>query len=58
MTNYERIKQMSVEEMADVTICLEYLKLIHNISDEDINKMIEYKIMRTDRRIRNGDNNA
>lgn len=31
---------------------------IHNIGDEDINKMIEYKIMRTDRRIRNGDDNA
>lgn len=51
-------KNNIIEEMADVTICLEYLKLIHNISDEDINKMIEYKIMRTDRRIRNGDDNA
>ena len=32
-----------VEEIADVSICLERLKLIHNISDDDVQQWIDKK---------------
>lgn len=32
-----------IEEMADVTICLEILKVAYNISNEELNTMIAYK---------------
>lgn len=39
-----------IEEIADVEICIEYLKLIHGITTPDIrnriDKMIEYKVER------------
>lgn len=31
------------EEMADVLICVEILKQIYNISDEELNNWIKYK---------------
>lgn len=46
-----------VEELADVTICLEYLKLIYLQTAPDfcerVDKMIDYKVDRIERRIEN-----
>lgn len=39
-----------IEEMADVYICLQMLKLIHEINDNDIQDWIDYKIDRQIRR--------
>ena len=39
----DKYKENLVEEIADVSICLERLKLIHNIGDEDIQKWINKK---------------
>ena len=36
-----------LEEIADVFIMLEQLKLLFNISDDDIEHMVNYKIKRT-----------
>ena len=38
-----QFKKNLAEEIADVSICLERLKLIHDISDEDIQKWIDIK---------------
>ena len=35
-----------IEEFGDVVICLEWLKIIHNISDEEINQWIKRKMIR------------
>ena len=35
-----------VEEMADVMICLEMLKIMHHVKDEELQKWIDYKIDR------------
>lgn len=35
-----------IEEMADVTICLEYLKLIYNIRQEELDEWINRKVKR------------
>ena len=47
-----------VEELADVTICLEYLKLIYKQTAPDfcerVDKMIDYKVRRAERRLNNG----
>ena len=46
-----------VEELADVTICLEYLTLIYSQTAPDfcerVDKMIDYKVDRIERRIEN-----
>lgn len=39
------------EEMADVLICVEILKQIYNISDEELNNWIKYKQKRILNRI-------
>ena len=39
-----------IEEAADVLIMIRYLQLILNISDEDLNQMIEFKLNRTTER--------
>ena len=47
-----------VEELADVEICLEYLKLIYSQTEPDfnerVNEMIDYKVRLVERRIENG----
>lgn len=35
-----------IEEMADVTICLEYLQLIYNIRQEEVDEWINRKVKR------------
>lgn len=35
-----------IEEMADVMICLEMLKIMHQVKDEELQKWIDYKIDR------------
>ena len=46
-TNVDNI----VEEIADVTIMLEQLKIYFKISDSDLNSVIDYKIKRTKERL-------
>lgn len=46
-TNIDNI----VEEIADVTIMLEQLKIYFKISDNDLNSIIDYKIKRTKERL-------
>jgi hypothetical protein len=46
-TNIDNI----VEEIADVTIMLEQLKIYFKISDNDLNSAIDYKIKRTKERL-------
>ena len=41
-----------IEEMADVTICLEYLKLIYNIRQEEIDGWINRKVKRISKKIK------
>ena len=43
-----------LEEMADVLICMELLKLKHNISDEELNTEIKRKMQRNIKRITEG----
>ena len=47
-----------IEELADVIICLEYLKLIYLQTAPDfcerVDKMIDYKVDRIERRLNNG----
>ena len=40
-----------VEEMADVYIVMEYLKMIFAITDDDINKEVEKKLNRLENRL-------
>ena len=40
-----------VEEMADVYIVMEYLKMIFAITDDDINKQVEKKLNRLENRL-------
>lgn len=46
-------KDNLIEEMADVLFILDELKLIYNISDEDIDNIKQYKIDRQEYRINN-----
>lgn len=41
-----------IEEMADVLIMIEQLKLIHNITEDDLDKEICIKLARTNERIK------
>lgn len=41
-----------IEEMADVTICLEYLKLIYNIRQEELDGWINKKVKRISKKIK------
>lgn len=41
-----------IEEMADVTICLEYLKLIYNIRQEEVDEWINRKVKRISKKIK------
>lgn len=41
-----------IEEMADVTICLEYLKLIYNIRQEELDEWINRKVKRISKKIK------
>lgn len=41
-----------IEEMADVTICLEYMKLIYNIRQEEIDGWINRKVKRISKKIK------
>lgn len=38
-----KLKSNLIEEIADVSICLERLKLIHDISDDDVQQWINEK---------------
>ena len=42
-----------VDEIADVTICMEYLKMIFDCED-DVKERIDFKIKRTGERVENG----
>ena len=44
---FKKKKYNVLQEMADVYVMLEQLQIIMNISDDDINNMIENKINRT-----------
>lgn len=50
-----------LEEIADVLICIEYIKLIYGISEmfinKEIDKEIEYKIQRISRRMKGENDN-
>lgn len=48
--NNDKYKENLTEEIADVSICLERLKLIHNIDDKDIQKWIDKKEKRDSKR--------
>lgn len=41
-----------IEEMADVTICLEYLKLIYNIRQEEVDEWTSRKVKRISKKIK------
>lgn len=41
-----------IEEMADVTICLEYLKLIYNIRQEEVDEWTDRKVKRISKKIK------
>ena len=43
-------KEHLIEELADVLICLEQLKIKYNISDEELQKWIDYKYNRNCKR--------
>lgn len=47
----EFLKQHLIEEMADVTVMLEQLQRMYNITDDDINKWRESKIERLAKRL-------
>ena len=47
-------KKYVVEEMADVLVMLEQFKLYYNIKNEDIKKIMDYKIDRQIKRIEKG----
>lgn len=47
-------KDKVVEEMADVLHCFEYLKIILNITDDELSKWFNFKISRTYHRIQEG----
>lgn len=46
----ENNKNNIIEEAADVLIMIRYLQLILNISDEDLNQAIGFKLQRTKER--------
>lgn len=41
-----------IEETADVLIMIEQLKIIHHITDEELEKVIEFKLNRLDERMK------
>lgn len=43
-----------VEETADVIIMIEQLKIMHNITDEELEKVMEFKLNRLDEGMKNG----
>lgn len=47
----EFLRQHLIEEMADVTVMLEQLQRMYNITDDDINKWKESKIERLAKRL-------
>lgn len=47
-------REKIVEEMADVLYCFEYLKVILNITNEELGRWFNYKISRTYHRIKEG----
>lgn len=46
----DRIENV-VEEIADVSICIEYLKMIYNIDQSEVDEMISQKINRIKERM-------
>lgn len=46
----DRIENV-VEEIADVLICIEYLKMIYNINQSEVDEMISQKINRIKERM-------
>lgn len=46
----DRIENV-VEEIADVSICIEYLKMIYNINQSEVDEMISQKINRIKERM-------
>ena len=53
MTNFEKIKSMSIDEMADVEIMLEQCKIMFQC-DKEVNKWKQEKIKRLERRLEGG----
>ena len=52
----DNAKNHLTEEIADVFICLEVLQCAFDISDEEIQKWIDYKFERQKKRIANKEN--
>lgn len=47
-SNYEKVPIVDiVEEIADVYIMLEQVKMIYHITDDDIKRIVDYKLKRT-----------
>lgn len=44
-------KEALIEEMSDVLIMIEQLKLIHNISEDDLEEEITFKLIRMNERM-------
>lgn len=47
-------REALIEETADVLIMIEQLKSMHHITDEELEKIIEFKLNRLDERMKNG----
>lgn len=44
-----------LQELADVSICMNYIKMICNVSDEDLNKAIIVKAKRIENKLNSGE---
>lgn len=51
MTNYEKIRNMSKEEIVDVSIMLEQLRYIYKISNREFSAIKKNKIERMEKRL-------
>lgn len=47
-------REAIIEETADLMIMLEQLKMMHHITDEEIEKVMKFKLNRLDERMKNG----
>lgn len=45
-------REAIIEETADLMIMLEQLKMMHHITDEELEKVIEFKLNRLDERMK------
>ncbi len=52
----EEVRKHLVEEMADVTICMEQLKSIYDVTDLELDAWTASKLGRLERRLNHGEN--